>query len=447
MICDSPDFHVHSAELQGNASLALQLAELLLPALVAIAVVLQLPPDRQPAGCSWNTAAHLAAVLSSNALSAAMDAWGTAADDSAASSALLAAAQLVQHLPLQQMPPGMEPDELPHLMRSMMTLLGCLSVLFVPAETVLARQSGAQHRQHARHLLAALAQLPTFVQLLAACKKPAALLWLDKLYAVVSWSLRLLARHLDVFCPPDQLDSGSGSSRLLVGDFAQLCTCVASALRALPLMAEARQRLGMPTEEQHAAHNLSMNILTWAAYAATMSLDMAKYGSYEAPGDTISACQTAQWLLHLAVCRTVRWAAASASNQRLLALLDRATAEKLHQLLAALLAASWELDRQLKQMGGLAEQAAADTHRQVSTCFGCEAARHAFQGAAVHLRLLKIVQASFWKLPRRMCPRPLLQGDYRSHVRCAVGGLANPFEAPRLGGAWPSACLLRCGLC
>ena len=87
MICDSPDFHVHSAELQGIASLALQLAELLLPALVAIAVVLQLPPDRQPAGCSWNTAAHLAAVLSSNALSAAMDAWGTAADDSAASSA------------------------------------------------------------------------------------------------------------------------------------------------------------------------------------------------------------------------------------------------------------------------------------------------------------------------------------------------------------------------
>lgn len=101
MLCTSPALAAHRQQLLNNEELCVQLFGVLQPAVPALAVGLQLPRERRPAGCSWRIAAALATFIASmpasphtTQLLLVQD-----ADGSRSSRLLQAAAQLLQHAP------------------------------------------------------------------------------------------------------------------------------------------------------------------------------------------------------------------------------------------------------------------------------------------------------------------------------------------------------------
>ena len=93
-----PAFAPHAELLWQDLQLCSGLLQLLLPGVSALAVGLQLPPERRTDECNWRNAAHMAAVVTvtpGEALARAL-----APQPQAARRLLTAATQLLQHCPL-----------------------------------------------------------------------------------------------------------------------------------------------------------------------------------------------------------------------------------------------------------------------------------------------------------------------------------------------------------
>ncbi len=59
----SPAFKAHSQQLLRDTPLCSGLLQLVMPGISAMAVGLQLPPERRPAECTWDNAVHMAAFV------------------------------------------------------------------------------------------------------------------------------------------------------------------------------------------------------------------------------------------------------------------------------------------------------------------------------------------------------------------------------------------------
>ncbi|PRW56155.1 hypothetical protein C2E21_5198 [Chlorella sorokiniana] len=97
-------WRAHADAVVADERRALDIVRLTVAQLRTLAVGLQLPPGRQPVGCTWPAAAGAASLLGSAPLVAALQRWFAAAGGASISAAVVAAAQLVQHMPLQEFP-------------------------------------------------------------------------------------------------------------------------------------------------------------------------------------------------------------------------------------------------------------------------------------------------------------------------------------------------------
>lgn len=93
-----PGLGCHAEQLWRDEQLCGGLLQLLLPGVPALAVGLQLPPERCNSECTWTTAAHLAAFVSAAPVPVLQRAL--AGQPEAAPRLLSAAAQLLQQCPL-----------------------------------------------------------------------------------------------------------------------------------------------------------------------------------------------------------------------------------------------------------------------------------------------------------------------------------------------------------
>ncbi len=93
-----PEFSAHGQQLLHDEQLCSGLLQLMLPVISAMAVGLQLPPERRPAECTWRTASHMAAFVA-GCLRPMQQQAAIAAGPDAGRRLLTAAAQLLQCCP------------------------------------------------------------------------------------------------------------------------------------------------------------------------------------------------------------------------------------------------------------------------------------------------------------------------------------------------------------
>ena len=101
-VCAFPAFEAHFERLLQDERLCGGLLQLLLPGVSAMAVGLQLPPERRPQECTWHNAAHMAAFVSGCLRRVPEAALPVGAE--ASKRLLAAAAQLLQHCPFPALP-------------------------------------------------------------------------------------------------------------------------------------------------------------------------------------------------------------------------------------------------------------------------------------------------------------------------------------------------------
>lgn len=167
MIAATAGIAPHRRALEQDAALRGSLAWVLLPGITSAAVALQLPEERRPPECTWDTAAHIAAAMQSmspfeEALRAACRGNASSSNDRIASAAgklLQAAALLMQHVPDTR--PQADAERLAILLGSATQLQdSCMR-----QQTALGRPAVMpQQRRPARLLLAVIPKLVLLLQ-------------------------------------------------------------------------------------------------------------------------------------------------------------------------------------------------------------------------------------------------------------------------------------------
>lgn len=146
-----------------------QLLAQLAPALSRLSVLLALPEDRRPPGITWASVRPLASVFYFAPLADAEQRWFAAATSGELVMLLAGAARLMAQLPLSEQPPGLPGGAAEHSATAI-SLCMCLGLMCKEALAPGPRRALglAQRRRLAPALLAAIAQLPGMLQLMAA---------------------------------------------------------------------------------------------------------------------------------------------------------------------------------------------------------------------------------------------------------------------------------------
>ncbi|KAL4855319.1 hypothetical protein ACK3TF_004068 [Chlorella vulgaris] len=307
----------YAAAIAVSDSLPANLVTLLVPAIHQAAVVLQLPPERrsQWRWCTWDCAADMAAILSSNALAGALkehvsppaqddDAGSCTGEISSNAQRLLATAcQLMAHVPLDMA------DETPSLLglqlRYFAALLSTLCLHAVvavqaPTQQQLAGQWGTQHRRLLQHLVQVLPRLPATLQLLV---QGGPLQHQTTCVADLSRAWALAANLLQALL---------ASCRMTVSSWPELsawCAACTALLKGHALTAELAGQYKSQPKEQDAISDLEAALgrsaFHLASGPATFAAGQCASGcDAPLPAATVSAAETALWDLHTAQCRS-----------------------------------------------------------------------------------------------------------------------------------------------
>lgn len=135
--------------------------------LIMLAAALPLPPERRPAGCTWECVALLAKALSgSECFLSALLLCLRQASDSRAVAAVSASAQLVQLMPIDQPPPGCRLRH-SHFVSVLVALLGNLCWNVCNRPIGLQRFSLDERWRMAAQVLPAVSRLPQLLALVA----------------------------------------------------------------------------------------------------------------------------------------------------------------------------------------------------------------------------------------------------------------------------------------
>ncbi|KAI7842251.1 hypothetical protein COHA_003892 [Chlorella ohadii] len=146
-----------------------QLLAQLAPALSLLSVLLALPEDRRPPGITWASVRPLASVFYFAPLADAEQRWFAAATSGERLTLLAGAARLMAQLPIDEQPPGLPGGPAEHSATAI-SLCMCLGLLCKESLAPGPRLALglAQRRRLVPALLAAIAQLPGMLQLMAA---------------------------------------------------------------------------------------------------------------------------------------------------------------------------------------------------------------------------------------------------------------------------------------
>ena len=322
LLC-APAWAAH-ADAVAKLPLAADIAGLCLALLSVLAVSLPLPEQRRPAGCTWNSPFQLSRLLSGGGgpLHAGLTAYIRAADSGSISAAVAAAAQLMQHVPLDQPPPGFSREH-PNLVLATTSLLANLCVLAGKDFNVCRRLSDQHRRRAAKQVLPAIGRLPQLLQL-ASGGKQAADLTGDEPVAVfgvvASAHCFMLLLHAFYRCP---IVGSQHSQAVLVSGLADAtawCSAASGALQCMPLVQQlhalVQQQAGpaawlqLPRQHSRTPAVFATAAVEVAQLAAVCALIARQQAGATAAVD--SAVHAAAWQLHSRAAQLVHFSAAAA---------------------------------------------------------------------------------------------------------------------------------------
>ena len=301
-----PAFKIHSQQLLQDTQLCSGLLQLVLPGVSAMAVGLQLPPDRRPAECSW-LAAVLMAVFVSACLRPMQRQQAITAGPDAGRRLLAAAAQLLQCCPF----PAPAAAELAGRAALETTLyfiwqLEDAVLLQYAALAGLHQQPQAimLPRRQAQLLLAALPKIG--VALAAVAQTPGPIL--PQLARIVSAA----AAMTTILANGARVEAGvarPAAAMASVQDLPAWLRAAAAALRWLPAL------VSIAGQEQHPQLRSSMQTYLVETASAVVCLALEVGGiaysglrmpvaDWAAPDTAVkAACLAGLWELHIAACR------------------------------------------------------------------------------------------------------------------------------------------------
>lgn len=322
-----PAFAAHAELLVHDKQLCSGLLKLLLPAIPAAAVGLQLPLERRQSDCTWRAVARTAFAVSFLGTAAARVLPSMLADDSGAAMRLLhAAAQLLQRCPLPATsgdPVADAFDTTIPFVCQLGTIAGALKLCRpdqqqqAPLAHAGMGAAAAATEQHAvlplRLAQQLLALLPRFAEAMAAASQlPITQMpqLTSVLYAAHS-VLRLLAGTTEQQAGSVGMAAADEQPAWLRG--------AAAALQWLPVIAALVERQQPLPEQVAAEYNALM--ASHAAELAVLALRLAgrvASGGYVAFGKSeprltshelaaLADCLDAWWQFHTAACRLVHW--------------------------------------------------------------------------------------------------------------------------------------------
>ena len=337
ILCISPLFGHHFTALRQDEQLYSGLAKLMLPAISAMAVGLQLPPERRPPECAWRAAAQMSLFVSYTPVNAARQL--VAAQPQAAQRLVAAAAQLLQHCPF---PAPATADLDPY--EALETTLFFIYLLHaachwhacscgkqdVPpgSAAAAAAEPAPPDRRLVQHLLALPPKLDEALAALA--RDPCTS------FTIAMDAALQTARLLSVAAQPLSNTPGPAAALAGTADLPAWCRAAAAVLHWLPLVADMQARVEVQdsTAEQqgsqyHAAQ--AEHVARWpSALALALCADVSSHcvrcvqraeAGWAAASPALQAeCLQAFWELHTKACRLVHWLAAGRAPRMLPAL-------------------------------------------------------------------------------------------------------------------------------
>lgn len=337
-LCTFQAFSGHAHQLLQDEALCSGLLQLLLPGVPALAVGLQLPPERCPPECTWHAAAHLAAVVLSPPPSSFEQVLAT--DPEAARRLLSAATQLLHHCPfpapsarlLELGGDGIETtqyfiwqlgDLVAFPFRHITGPLQQAGLGVVPETAAVAATAIAGTLLHPRLLRQLMDVLPRIGEALAAvAQAPGANLRRSAKFVAAASAVLLLMAHA---ATPQASGNRPAAAMQSVKELPSWARAAAAALRWLPAMVVVAER---PQREQSAHQDLRWHCVE----LSTIALHLAMYGgqslyagvrmpdpAWSARSPAVQAeCLTTLWELHTAVCRLVHSVLVGAVPQALI---------------------------------------------------------------------------------------------------------------------------------
>ena len=340
ILCSSPLFARHCDALHQDEQLCSGLVQLLLPAISAMAVGLQLPPERRPPECTWCAAAQMSLFEAVTPFDPHADRQLVVAQPEAVQHLVAAAAQLLQHCPFPApATANLEPYE------AFETSL-CFIYLLAAACRWHACSHGQQHEPAASAASAAARRAPPDRRLLQ---------HLLALPPKLCEALAALAQDPCTDLEPSMiaslftLDAALQTAQLLsaaaqplsntpgpVADLPAWCRAAAAVLRWLPAVAamqtalehtelqhSAAQRPGSPSHaamaDRVAQWPSPQTVLLCAVVSSHCVSSVQQAGAaWAAPSPVVQDnCLQALWQLHTMVCRLVHWLAAGRAPRML----------------------------------------------------------------------------------------------------------------------------------
>lgn len=325
----TPLFVAHAGRLLGVKQLCSRLFSLLLPGIPAMAVGLQLPPERRPSECTWRSAADMAGVLSVMGVTAGHQVL--AAQPEAATRLLHAAVQLLQHCPLPALCGA--PDRLGSISDSSLLFITLLGTAVAPFKPSGQQQPDVQLPLSSRLALQLLAALPRIGEALAAAVQPPYMgdRLLEALHSAANSVVKALAgasRSQDSCTRPALVMAA-------VEHLPAWLRGAATALRWLPLVealaAHLQQTQAGSTLTLTQAWPLPSNALAQhVTLSGYLALQQAAAGPAAGSPALQSECLDAWWQLHTASCRLVHWALADGMPPVLSSALDNSPLRLTH---------------------------------------------------------------------------------------------------------------------
>lgn len=268
-----------------------------------LAVGLQLPPERRPDGCTWPAAAWAASLIGCTLLVPACDKWFAAADGASLAAAVVAAAQLVQHVQLDELP---DPAREPHAAFFLATLPGRMCGPLCEHDATRARLGSEQRWRVAAQLAPAVSCLPQLLRVAverASTRPEARLPNISSLAGSAQFTFVLLGKFWgDVFT------SGSSSLQSLArsaGDCAAWAGAACAALRCLAQLGSTAQQQALREQEAAVLASFVNAADGLAARAAVLTHHPLWRGD--------AGMAQAAWELHTTLCRRLHLAAAGSS--------------------------------------------------------------------------------------------------------------------------------------
>ena len=319
-LCSGAPFMAHRQLVLQDEQLCCGILQLLLPAISAMAVGLQLPPERRPPECTWRAAAHMALIASMVPVRACELASGL--ELQATRRLLPAAAQLLQHCPLGL--PQADGLTVPAALNSTLYFVVQLGyaalVCTSPQQHRTAASATVQQATAAvldrRQALQLLAVLPRAGDTLLALEQPSCTGFFEQ----VAGAVQPILFKLTAAAHP-RTDSGVAAALYQAADLPAWCRGTVAALRWLPPIAATAATLqhcevqNAPSHDLHLLCRMTIALALCVAYGSRSAVQQqSRAGKAVCEQDE---CLSALWQLHSTVCCLVHWVSAGGAPEGL----------------------------------------------------------------------------------------------------------------------------------